>query len=292
MDDNKDEHTSIPEAFRASLDSKMNRGKGDVEFWMARDLQVLLGYEHWRHFRELVEQAKVACETAGAESTNHIYPTVKKVPIGSGAHRDIDDYLLSRFGCYLVAMNGDPSKQQIGYAQVYFAVQTRRQELAELGDEEAKRINLRARVRDANKALNAAAKNAGVKRFGVFHDEGYRGLYGLRLAAIRDMKGLGPKDDLLDVAGRAELAANEFRITQAEEQIIKNNIRTESGANQRHREVGQQVRQAIERIGGTMPERLPIEPSIKKIEARRRRATPAIAAPVAPKAKDDDGEPS
>jgi DNA-damage-inducible protein D len=136
----------------------------------------------------------------------------------------------------------------------------------------------RRRVTNANKALTSAAKGAGVQRYAIFQDAGYKGLYGeLGAAQVKARKGLRAKDDLFDRAGRAELAANEFRITQTEQKLVREHVKGERAATDTHREVGTQVRRAIERIGGTMPENLPVEDSIKKIEARRRAKAKTIA---------------
>ena len=175
------------------------------------------------------------------------------------------DWAVSRYAAYLIAMNGDPQKQEIGYAQAYFANQTRRQEIDEKLTDAEKRILLRDRVRNANRALQGVAKDAGVQRFGIFNDAGYRGLYGLGLRDIKAKKRLRDSDDLLDHAGRTELAANEFRITQTEQKISKDHIKGEENAISVHKQVGAKVRKTIQEIGGTMPEDLPPEPSVKKL---------------------------
>jgi DNA-damage-inducible protein D len=217
----------------------------------------------------------MACSESGADPNNHFVETDKLVDTGSGAQRRVPDVFLSRYACYLIAMNGDSQKVEIARAQTYFAVKTRQQEVEENMTADERRIMLRERVRDGNRKLAGAAIDAGVRtqRMGIFQDAGYKGLYGgLGLAEIREHKGLAPKEDLLDRCGRTELAANEFRITQTEEKLKRERVNTEQRAIDTHNAVGKEVRQAIAKIGGTMPEELLPEPSIKKLESAKKRA--------------------
>ena len=255
------------------LDALKKVHSNQMEYWMARDLMAVLGYSRWENFQAVINKAKMACESAGIDPANQFLDTTKMVQIGSGAMAERADCFLSRYGCYLVAMNGDTSKPQIGMAQTYFAVQTRRQEVFDELTEAQKRIELRDRVTQHNKQLNAAAKKAGVisKMFGVFHDAGYRGLYGMSLADIKRKKNIPESETLLDCAGRVELAANDFRITQTEQKLTVDNIQGQEAAIKTHRTVGHEVRETIRKIGGPMPENLPAEPHIKKLKAARRK---------------------
>jgi DNA-damage-inducible protein D len=162
-----------------------------------------------------------------------------------------------------------PRKAEVGLCQTYFAVQTRRQEIRDQHPEQ-RRVEMRQRVKEANRSLTSAAKDAGVQNYGLFHDAGYRGLYGMGLSDLKSYKGLPERDDLLDRAGRAELAANEFRITQAEQKLRRERVKGETAAIDTHRQVGQAVRTTIEKLGGTLPENLRPEPSIKQMTAKRR----------------------
>jgi DNA-damage-inducible protein D len=257
------------------LKSLQKASPAGVPYWMAREIMTALDYREWRDFRDVIEKAKSSCENAGNFIANHFVPTPEMVEIGSGAKRERENFALSKYACYLVAMNGDTSKPEIATAQAYFVEQTYRQETQELLSEEERRLLLRNRVRDANRKLGGAAKDAGVSSamFGVFQDAGYKGLYaGLGSRAIKEKKGISNKEDLLDCVGRAELAANEFRITQAEEKLRIDGIKGEQRAIDTHFAVGKRVRQAIKEIGGTMPELLPAEPSIKKLAAKKARA--------------------
>lgn len=241
-------------------------------YWDARKLMAVLDYKDWRVFQEVIERAMQACEKSGNFSSNHFVSFPEMVEVGSGAKRQRDNWKLSRYACYLVTMNGDPSKPEIATAQTYFTVQTYRQEKQDTLSDEERRVLLRVRIRDANRKLSGAAKDAGVRSsmFGIFQDAGYKGLYnGLGAHAIKNKKGIGDKEDLLDCVGRAELAANEFRITQTEEKLRIEGIKGEKRAIDTHFSVGKRVRQAIKEIGGTMPENLPAEPSIKRLAAKK-----------------------
>ena len=247
------------------------------EFWSARELQPLLEYATWDKFKRVIEKAIEACGQSGNEADDHFSQTGKMVDIGSAAKREIEDYRLSRYACYLIVQNGDPSKPVIANGQTYFALQTRRQELnddekfARLSEGE-KRLAIRNELAEHNKQLAAAAKDAGVDTpldYAIFQDHGYKGLYGgMGAKDIHARKGLKKSQKILDHMGSTELAANLFRATQAEEKLKRDNINGKQRANQAHYEVGQKVRQTIQELGGTMPENLPIpEQSVKQIES-------------------------
>lgn len=255
-----------------------------VEFWSARDIQSALAYGEWRNFESVIQKAMAACKGAGVNPANHFVETAKMVGIGSDATRSQKDYLLTRYACYLVAMNGDATKPEIGAAQTYFAVQTRRMELRDQQDLIEERLKMRNRLKEANKQLSGAAKNAGVtnRGFPLFHDAGYRGLYGMSRAEILAHKNLPHNEELLDRAGHTELAANYFRATQTWDKLEREKIRGENIAIKTHFTVGKQVRDTIKEIGGTMPENLPPEPSIKKLASVRRRQLKTAQKPKLP----------
>lgn len=257
---------------RKDLDSIKRKADGGGEYWMARDLMPTLGYETWRKFHGVIMKAQESCRVVGANPSDHFVGTGTVTGLGQGGEITISDYYLDRYACYLIAMNGDPSKQAIAVAQAYFAVQTRRQELLDSAFDAQTRIELRERVRGANKGLAGAAKTAGVQKFAIFQHYGYLGLYQMNLREIRRRKQLGAKEDLMDRAGEAELAANWFRATQATDKLEREGVRDESRAFQVHKEVGEEVRSAIKKLGGTMPEDLPAEPSIKKLTAAKKKA--------------------
>ena len=244
------------------------------EFWYARELQRVLEYAQWRYMKEAVERARLACENSGLNPDNHFAEVRKMVPIGSGAERAVEDYMLSRFACYLVVMNGDPRKEVIALGQAYFAVKTRQQELIENYEElseDQKRLAIRNEMKRHNIALADAAHDAGVieqKDYAIFQNKGYQGLYGgLGVKEIHARKGLKKSEKILDHMGSTEMAANLFRATQTEEKLRRENIQGKAAANQAHYDVGRKVRQTIQELGGTMPEDLPTpEKSVKQIE--------------------------
>ncbi len=247
-----------------------------VEFWSARDLYPILEYSTWDKFYAVITKAQKACISAGIEIENHFYRKGKMVKLGSGAEREIDDVLLSRYACYLIIQNADPAKKIIALGQTYFAIQTRRQEMQDETDllsqmgEGQKRLHLRREMAEHNKLLVATAKNAGVitpKEYAIFQNYGYKGLYnGLTAQDIHARKKLAPGQKILDHMGSTELAANLFRATQTEEKLRRENITGKENANMIHMQVGCKVRQTIKELGGTMPEDLPVAESIKEIE--------------------------
>lgn len=239
--------------------------KNGVEYWEARQLMPILGYEKWEKAEEVIARAARACVNSGQDVDNHFHRTGKMVEIGSNTVREVRDYKLDRYACYLIAQNGDSKKSEIAMAQTYFAIQTRRQEIFEQLSDTGKRLFIRGEVSDSNKKLFKTAKRAGVINFGLFNDAGYKGLYGMPLSEIEQQKGI-KKKELLDRAGSTELAANLFRITQTDEKIKKDNIYGEETARRTHSMVGGKVRQTIKDIGGVLPERLPVEKHIKEVK--------------------------
>ena len=243
-----------------------------IEYWYARELQVVLDYKEWRKFEGVIQKAKKACENTGISVFDHFVGADKMVQIGSGAKRKQDDYILTRYACYLIAQNGDSRKRVIALAQTYFAIQTRKQEISEkeysLLTEDEKRFYQRDLTRKGNYSLNQAAKNAGVKNFDKFHNAGYKGLYNGETANdIAKRKGLRYREEILDNMGTDELIANLFRISQTEQRLKKDNIQTEGEACKTHNKIGKIVRNAIKQAGGTMPEELPTpEKSLKQLE--------------------------
>ncbi|MGA9453256.1 MAG: DNA damage-inducible protein D [Verrucomicrobiia bacterium] len=248
-----------------TLEKTKKKNQHGADYWTARALMQVLEYDRWENFEAVLERAKEACAKSGVNVQNHFLETTQMVGIGSGAERKVRDYWLSRHACYLVTMNGDPTKPIIAAAQTYFAIQTRRQEITD--QEAGHRLEWREKVKEATKELNSTAKEAGVERYGLFHDHGYRGLYGMSLPEIKQQKGIAADEKLFDRAGLTGLAANAFRATQTTDALKKRKVKGEHAANETHFQVARKVRTTIAEIGGTMPEKLAAEPSIQTLKA-------------------------
>ena len=245
------------------------------EYWYARELMNALEYKRWDKFCNVIESAKIACEKSSCIVTDHFSQMGKMVNIGSKASRNIIDYKLSRYACYLIVQNSDPRKATVALGQTYFAVQTRKMELTEEEysklSEDEKRLYRRKQTKDGNKVLYRIAKEKGVKNFDKFTNAGYKGLYNGETANyIAKRKGLRYREDILDNMGSVELGANVFRITQTEALLEKQEKPNENIATNTHYKVGKAIRETIEKLGGTMPEDLPTpKKSIKELEKER-----------------------
>lgn len=244
-----------------------HRDDKDQEYWLARELASILDYSEYRHFKSVIKKASDACKHSGNKVLDHFEDVLDMVQIGSGAARELENIKLSRYACYLIVQNGDPRKEIIARGQTYFAIQTRRRELEKDSEfkafnEDQKRIFLRNELKEHNKKLASAAKDAGVQAgldFAIFQDHGYKGLYGgLKAKQIHQKKKLKKSQQILDHMGSTELAANLFRATQTEEKLRREQIQGKTKANRAHYEVGAKVRETIEDLGGRMPEDLPI----------------------------------
>lgn len=250
------------------------------EYWSARELFTILDYQKWDKFQNVINKAIESCKNSNQSIENHFLQSGKMVSIGSNSEREILDYQLSRYACYLIVQNADPSKEVVAKGQTYFAIQTRKQEITQLQEyqnlqsDDEKRLFLRNELKKHNLQLASAAKDVGVVEpidYAIFQDHGYRGLYGgLNSKDIHKRKGLKPSQKILDHMGSTELAANLFRATQTEDKLKADieNIKSKKDANLIHEDIGRKVRKAIKDIGGTMPENLPSEESIKKIESK------------------------
>lgn len=253
-------------------DIKQIRADG-TEFWSARELAPALEYTKWENFQNVIKRAMIACENSG-HSIEDDFPEIRKIVDAGITSKPVKDYELTRYACYLIVQNGDPRKEVIALGQTYFAIQTYRQEVAdhfnEL-DEDRRRLVVRGDIKQWNQMLAETAHSAGVitnEEFAIFQNAGYMGLYGgLDVDDIHKRKNLEVGQKILDYMGSTELIANLFRISQTEEKLRKDEVDNAKTATSIHYSVGKEVRSAIEKIGGTMPEDLPTpEKSIQEIE--------------------------
>ncbi|MBS1775526.1 MAG: DNA damage-inducible protein D [Bacteroidetes bacterium] len=270
------------------------------EFWSARGISKVLEYSEYRHFVPVIERAKEACINSGQKVGYHFEDILEMITIGKTAQREVESVKLSRYACYLIVQNADPSKEVVALGQTYFAVQTRLQEIRQMDEynrlstEDEKRLFLRNEMAKHNTQLAAAAKDAGVIEpldYAIFQNHGYMGLYGgLDAKAIHKHKGLKKSQQILDHMGSTELAANLFRATQTEEKLKRENIKGKQNANKTHFEVGKKVRKTIQELGGEMPENLPVADSIKNLSAKAQAEIEKAQQPKQLKPKKKDKE--
>ncbi len=250
-----------------------------TEYWSAREMAKILGYTEYGKFKHVIQKAEIACENSSQAVSDHFAQVSDMIEVGKGAKRKVGDVHLSRYACYLIVQNADPTKEIVALGQTYFAVQTRRQEQAdELAglSEDQRRLYLRGQHTDHNKKLAVTASQAGVVKavdFAIFQDHGYMGLYGgLKAKDIHARKELKKSQHILDHMGSTELAANLFRATQTEDKIRREKIQGKEEANNTHYQVGKKVRQTIEELGGAMPEDLPTPTqSIKQLRSHKQK---------------------
>ena len=247
------------------------------EFWYARELSKVLEYKDWRNFLKVLNKAKEACKNSGINVKEQLVDINKLSKRNNNALINIGDYKLSRYICYLIVQNANPSKEVVALGQTYFAIQTRKQEITEqeydtLSDDE-KRFYQRRLIKQGNYTLQKVAVLSGVKNMGEFHNAGYRGLYNGETADdIFKRKKLRYREDILDNMNEDELVANLFRINQTKQKLLRDNVTKEEAADNIHYEVGKKVRKAIADIGGVMPEDMPTpKKSLKELEKEKKK---------------------
>jgi len=247
------------------------------EYWFARELSKVLEYKDWRNFKKVIDKAVMSAQNSFSGDKDWVVEVTKPIKTGKGKEEYIKDYKFSRYICYLIVQNADPSKEVVALGQTYFAIQTRKQEITEqeydsLSDDE-KRFYQRKLTKQGNYTLQKVASNAGVKNMAEFHNAGYKGLYNGETADdIFKRKKLRYREDILDNMGEDELVANLFRINQTKQKLLKDNVKGDKKAKDVHYEVGQKVRKAIADIGGTMPEDMPTpKKSLKELEREKKR---------------------
>ena len=247
------------------------------EYWEARELSKVLEYRDWRNFLKVLNKAKEACKNSGFNIDEQLVEVNKLSKRNNNAIVNIDDYKLSRYMCYLIVQNANPSKEIVALGQTYFAIQTRKQEITmqeyDSLTEDEKRLYQRKLTKQGNYTLQKVASSAGVKNMAEFHNAGYKGLYNGETADdIFKRKKLRYREDILDNMNEDELVANLFRINQTKQRLIKDNVYGEKEAKDVHYEVGKKVRKAIADIGGMMPEEMPThKKSLKELEKEKKK---------------------
>jgi DNA-damage-inducible protein D len=274
---NDNEEAGLP--YVSPFEAIRKESEEGLEYWSARDLAKVLGYTQYNKFTNVIQKSETACANSGQKVRDHFTHVGEMIETGKSAKRKFETVFLSRYACYLIIQNSDPNKPIVALGQTYFAVQTRRQEVADelaLLSEDQLRLLRRSQMSIYNSQLAEGAQRAGVVTsidFAIFQDHGYQGLYGgLSARDIHAHKDLKKSQEILDYMGSDELAANIFRASQTKQKLERDQVKGKEKANRTHHEVGKEVRNTIQRLGGTMPEDLPTpHESIQQLERKEQK---------------------
>jgi DNA-damage-inducible protein D len=265
---------------------RTTQDENPMEFWSARELMPMLGYSTWRMFLEAIERAKNACKTSGYSVSDHFVGADKMVGIGSRANRNIQDYYLTRYACYLIAQNGDPRKPQIALAQTYFATQTRRQELLEQREQEDKRLESRAKLKDTEKKIEGTVYQRGIRlpvEFATFKNKHIEALYGgISSSELKRIRKIPSGRSLADFDSNVELKAKDFALAMTDHNIKEKNIFGKEAMNAEVVKNSKETRQALLNRG-IKPELIKPEEDLKSVESRRKKEVKQMQNKAKPK---------
>ncbi len=259
----------IIKSLTEDFESCANTTENGIEFWFARDLQHLLGYTEWRNFTKVIHKAKTACETSGHRIVDHFVDVNKTIPMPKGASKEIQDFMLTRFACYLIAQNGDPKKEAIAFAQNYFAVQTRKAEIIEQRIKDWERLQARQKLSLSEKELSELIfeRTGNEKDFGLIRSQGDKALFGLSTGKMKQKLGVKPNRPLADFLPTITIKAKDFAAEITIFNIREKDIRKGNRIAWEHIRNNKAVRELLlER--GIRPEELPPAEDIKKLERR------------------------
>ena len=261
--------TELIHQLTATFEGHAQQTESGVDYWLARDLQVLLGYAKWDNFGNVITKAKTACEVSGHEVADHFADVGKMVELGSGSRREIDDVMLTRFACYLIAQNGDPSKPEIAFAQTYFAIQTRRAELIEQRMLEAERLAARRKLTETEKELSSVIyeQTGGNQDFATIRSKGDKALFNRSTAEMKAQWKVPDNRPLADFAPTIVLKAKDFATEITIFNAREHNMRSERAISTEHVTNNEAVRKTL-LSRGIRPESLPPDEDIRKVERR------------------------